>query len=93
MVTTPFLIWGENVTRVTGDCYKNKGIKREPRGPVLQAAAHLNEVGVESGQQHGFEQLVLVAVHVVQRRLTLAVVSAGNQLGVAQVLAELSDET
>lgn len=54
---------------------------------------YLNEVGIQSSQQHSFEQLVLVAVLVVERRVTLALAGTRNQLGVAQVITELRDET
>ncbi len=54
---------------------------------------HLNEVGIESSQQHSFEQLILVAVLVVERSVTLALIGTRHQLGFVHVLAELRDET
>lgn len=54
---------------------------------------YLDEVGKESSQQQSFKQFILVAVLVVERSVTLALVGTGNQLGFMQVLAELRDET
>lgn len=56
-------------------------------------ATHLNEVGIESSQQHSFKQLILITVLIVERSVTLALIGNGHQLGFAQVLAELRDET
>lgn len=54
---------------------------------------YLNEVGVESRQQHSFNQLILVAVLIVERSVTLALTGTRNQLSIMQVLTELRDET
>lgn len=54
---------------------------------------YLNEVGIESSQQHSFKQLILLAVFIAERSVTLALTGARNQLSFMQVLTELSDET
>lgn len=54
---------------------------------------YLNKVGIESSQEYSFKQLILVAVLVVERSVTLALIGARHQLRFVQVLAELRDET
>ena len=54
---------------------------------------YLNEVGIESSQQYSFQHLILVAVLVVARRVTLAVIGIRHQPGFLEVCAELSHQT
>ncbi|TNN54805.1 hypothetical protein EYF80_035011 [Liparis tanakae] len=53
---------------------------------------YLDEVGVEASEQHSLQQLILVAVLVVERRGALALPGLRHHLGFVQVLAELRDE-
>lgn len=54
---------------------------------------YLDEVGVESSQQHSFQKFILVAVLIVKRRLPLALAGTRHQLSLVQIFTELRDET
>lgn len=54
---------------------------------------YLNKVGIESSQQYSFEQLLLIAVLIAERRVTLTTACLRHQLCLIQVSAELRDET
>lgn len=54
---------------------------------------YLNKVGIESSQQYSFKQLLLIAVLVAERCVTLTIVCMRHQLCLIQVSAELRDET
>lgn len=54
---------------------------------------YLNKVGIESSQQYSFKQLLLIAVLIAERHVTLTVVGMRHQLCLIEVSAELRDET
>lgn len=54
---------------------------------------YLNEVGIQPSQQHSFKQLILVAVLIVERGVTLAVTGMRNKPGVMQIITELRYKT
>lgn len=53
---------------------------------------YLNKVGIESSQQYSFKQLLLIAVLIAERCVTLTIICMRHQLCLIQVRAELRDE-